>query len=911
MADDILRLRATVVSDEALANIRAIGREIGIIPQRAGRGVAQMNSQFVQLGQTIRNVGREVSQVVPGLSMFGLGAAGVGASVALLLRSFSQTAEKMVELKYSSKELGYTTQQLMGLEKAFEKVGIAPQQLTQSLESFKKNTEDFDLRIGSVRQELLRFRGSEVLSGIMNARGEMNKLLAAFDYAKELDAEGRAAEAKRLMETLGLDYRMLRLTREQMIESINRQPIISEEDKRRAQEYSDKLKDLNTSFEGLQRTMGLKAFPFLTNLSQELDEWMRGDFSRFSKALADDPAYKFLTTGQADDKAVIIDIDLEPVKQKLSGFQQWMEDNVPGLARTMRGERLRDLDRNILAPPEYAPEVPPELQTRAAPKGNRLVPTPRGGSFDERFGFPTQQQQSTTPAAGGPPGFQRIAYRPGEDGGFQHMNVRGGDGGTAMDEFTRAIKQGVFDALVDFQSYVNASSGGGGVPGITRASLTTGSYGGGGGGPAGSAIDGGGGGGPPGTSTGGGAPNGSSIPRPGKDGAGGGGGGGGGSFIDALAEIESGNKNIPSGVDPDVAGPGTKSQGYFQINTPTWRDFAPKAGIDLKQYPNAMSAPREVQAQVAGVIPFSRFGPRTQRMMQQRFGNLDRKATVGDLATRFGPQGAPNGSSIPRPEGGGQGNTVEEQGKVAGVRKGELDPKLRAALDYAGEQTGLSARVFSGGQRMPGAEGATGSHRHDQGRAGDFKLYDADGRIVPPDDPRALAFTEAASRAGVIGGGAGYMADPRSIHLDIAGGRGGAKGAYAGSPAFRGAMARGIEQQQAFAQQQEQVRKFREAMPAPTTGSEAATRRPEGSTVEAAPRAPLSREDQPVNINYRRIDGAVAPQSNVTGNVNVTVNSNGTKAKTDVKGDDFWQGSTVKQHRQMQRTEDASEGLNI
>jgi len=66
-------------------------------------------------------------------------------------------------------------------------------------------------------------------------------------------------------------------------------------------------------------------------------------------------------------------------------------------------------------------------------------------------------------------------------------------------------------------------------------------------------------------------------------------------FLDTLAQIESGNRNIPSGVDPDVAGPGTKSQGYWQINTPTWRDFAPKAGVDLAMYPNAMAAPREVQ----------------------------------------------------------------------------------------------------------------------------------------------------------------------------------------------------------------------------------------------------------------------------------------------------------------------------
>jgi hypothetical protein len=70
---------------------------------------------------------------------------------------------------------------------------------------------------------------------------------------------------------------------------------------------------------------------------------------------------------------------------------------------------------------------------------------------------------------------------------------------------------------------------------------------------------------------------------------------------------------------------------------------------------------------------------------------------------------------------------------------------------------------------------------------------------------------------------------------------------------------------------------------------------------------PQTGEPQGQPINYRRLDGAIAPQQNVTGNVNVTVNSNGTKAKTDVEADDFWQGTSVRQHRQMQRTEDAAQ----
>ena len=113
-------------------------------------------------------------------------------------------------------------------------------------------------------------------------------------------------------------------------------------------------------------------------------------------------------------------------------------------------------------------------------------------------------------------------------------------------------------------------------------------------------------------------------------------------FLDKLAQIESNNRNIPSTVDKDYPGqPGSKSQGFFQIDTPTWLQFAANAGIDTKQFPNAMSAPPEVQAQVASLIPLSRFGARTQKMLGQQFGTLDKSATIGSLASNVATPTAP------------------------------------------------------------------------------------------------------------------------------------------------------------------------------------------------------------------------------------------------------------------------------
>ena len=64
-----------------------------------------------------------------------------------------------------------------------------------------------------------------------------------------------------------------------------------------------------------------------------------------------------------------------------------------------------------------------------------------------------------------------------------------------------------------------------------------------------------------------------------------------------IAQYESdGGRNIPNfRFDPaHTAG------GHFQITDTNWRIYAPLLGIDVNAYPNAMSAPEQLQGQVAG-----------------------------------------------------------------------------------------------------------------------------------------------------------------------------------------------------------------------------------------------------------------------------------------------------------------------
>lgn len=69
-------------------------------------------------------------------------------------------------------------------------------------------------------------------------------------------------------------------------------------------------------------------------------------------------------------------------------------------------------------------------------------------------------------------------------------------------------------------------------------------------------------------------------------------------YLALIAQYESGNQNIPN----YKYGPGFTAQGYYQITNSNWLSIAPQLGIDTSLYPNAMSAPQSVQAQVASYL---------------------------------------------------------------------------------------------------------------------------------------------------------------------------------------------------------------------------------------------------------------------------------------------------------------------
>ena len=93
-----------------------------------------------------------------------------------------------------------------------------------------------------------------------------------------------------------------------------------------------------------------------------------------------------------------------------------------------------------------------------------------------------------------------------------------------------------------------------------------------------------------------------------------------------MLNAESGDRNINNVHQTTSSG---QAQGNAQITTGTWTDFAPKAGIDLKQYPTPDSAPRNVQIAVANQIPLNRWASSTVNAVLAKYPGIDTSQPLG------------------------------------------------------------------------------------------------------------------------------------------------------------------------------------------------------------------------------------------------------------------------------------------
>lgn len=286
MVDDVLRMRATIVNEEALANIRAIGREIGLLPAKAKPGIKDLNTGFAQLGNTIKQVGSELKVLAPGLTSFGLGAAGAGLAIKTLTSTLTAISGKIVELKYASKELGMSERDIRAWGITAQKAGLSTETLMQGFKAFRQSTEEMKYHIGSAREELIRMGAGPVLGRLEAARTMADKLKVAFDFKEVLEkSDPTGFKARMFFTQIGLGADAARLTLEEYNRERDKMKPMTQKEIDDAKKFNDEMINLEKAWSGLLKSTALGMFPQMTEEIKEI-EYLIGLFKQLDAFLS-------------------------------------------------------------------------------------------------------------------------------------------------------------------------------------------------------------------------------------------------------------------------------------------------------------------------------------------------------------------------------------------------------------------------------------------------------------------------------------------------------------------------------------------------------------------------------------------------------------------------------------------------
>ena len=130
MVDDVLRMRASIVADDAaLTELRKVEKGLRDVGQRGGQGFRQANTEAMKFAQTVKTIGAETAgKLVPGLMAIGSAAGPIGLAAAALTAAgiaafVKKMATALVEWNVQARGLGISVSQMRALQNVAEKSG--------------------------------------------------------------------------------------------------------------------------------------------------------------------------------------------------------------------------------------------------------------------------------------------------------------------------------------------------------------------------------------------------------------------------------------------------------------------------------------------------------------------------------------------------------------------------------------------------------------------------------------------------------------------------------------------------------------------------------------------------------------------------------------------------------------------
>lgn len=462
-----LRLEAEIV-DKWSAQLRAMSE--GLEKVKTPKGIIEMGHHFERINEGAKKMRETLGEGLKS-AMEGLGVASIsaGAAIAGVIEAGKRFGETTAELSRFSQETQTSVNTIKLWEQAAGRFGVSAEAVRPALKKLSEGVRDIKRGLPSELNQLYSVGdvGSRLAAQLKASKSTDEANEATHKAIAELVAKNNLVGARRLAQLMYGDESLARFdlhgnrARESELEETRKRLYqVTPQDEANAKVYEKAYQDLSDSFTKLRDKVGADVTPALNTLFEDVSKFLDQNGTELSKDFHDG-----LTTSIKDinDFAATVKDFYEMVKPWLPKVSGEAADSAshaqPGQAYTILGHGAfglsvdkGSLGQFLLDHKEWERENPGKVPTN--PPDNPLAP----------WGDPNWGKSETSGL------LHKSAFVIGGGSPFSS--------GSSDSEGMRLIRQGVFDALVQFDSWKSAMRdqgfGGAALGGVVRASYQPG-----------------------------------------------------------------------------------------------------------------------------------------------------------------------------------------------------------------------------------------------------------------------------------------------------------------------------------------------------------------------------------------------------------------------------------------------------
>lgn len=283
---EALRMEAIVV-DRFSPTMRKLRDDLRSI--RSPQNLKGLKGDFEALGSAVqKSAGLIQTGLIGALSGVGIAAIGAGGAIAGVVAAVRRFGDVTTEMKALSTETGLSIQQMRVLEAAAPRFALSADKMRSGVRAFAANM--FEMRRGrGPFVDLMAGQASDLANGLKEfaKKGDVSKGLSmAFQYIED-EAKKNPQNARKLSQLLfgGPDFARVKDSFKVLQQASKEVKPFSEDDLRRGEAYHSAVTKLQTAFENLQLTVGVKLAPALTLAANDLARFLDEKYDSIAEGI--------------------------------------------------------------------------------------------------------------------------------------------------------------------------------------------------------------------------------------------------------------------------------------------------------------------------------------------------------------------------------------------------------------------------------------------------------------------------------------------------------------------------------------------------------------------------------------------------------------------------------------------------